>query len=60
MIDRQNGGIIFVECDSCSAVLDTQTKDFEEAREAMRREWWKVRKIGSEWVHGCCDCGVPA
>jgi hypothetical protein len=59
MIDRQNGGIIYVECDSCDEVLDTETKDFEEARNVMRREGWKVRKIAEEWLHGCPNCGVP-
>jgi len=59
MIDRQNGGIIYVECDSCDEVLDTETKDFEEARSIMRREGWKVRKIADEWLHGCPKCGVP-
>lgn len=59
MIDRQNGGIIMVECDSCDAVLDTQTKDFSEARQIMQTEEWKVRKIGSDWIHGCPKCGVP-
>lgn len=59
MIDRQNGGIIYVECDSCDEVLDTETKDFEEARSVMRREGWKVRKIAEEWLHGCPHCGVP-
>jgi hypothetical protein len=59
MIDRQNGGIIHVECDSCSEVLDTETKDFDAARDVMRREDWKVRKIGREWIHGCPKCGVP-
>jgi len=59
MIDRQNGGIIYVECDSCPEVLDTETKDFNEARDVMRREEWKVRKIANEWLHGCPKCGVP-
>jgi hypothetical protein len=59
MIDRQNGGKIMVECDSCDAVLDTDTKDFGEAREAMVREEWKVRKFGGVWIHGCPKCGVP-
>ena len=59
MIDRQKGGIIIVECDSCDAVLDTETKDFDEAREVMRQQEWKVRKIGKDWLHGCPDCGVP-
>lgn len=59
MIDRQNGGIIYVECDSCPEVLDTGTKDFNEARDVMKREEWKVRKIANEWLHGCPKCGVP-
>lgn len=59
MIDRQHGRLV-VECDAYSAVLETETKDFDEAREAMRREEWKVRKVGSDWIHGCPKCGVPA
>lgn len=59
MIDRQNGGIILVECDSCNEVLDTGTKDFSEATAAMRREGWKARKIADEWLHGCPKHGVP-
>lgn len=59
MIDRQNGMLV-VECDSCDATLETETRDFDEARAVMRREQWKVRKIGSDWIHGCPKCGVPA
>lgn len=59
MIDRQNGGIIMVECDSCNEVLDTETKDFSEALSVMRREGWKARKIAEEWLHGCPKHGVP-
>jgi hypothetical protein len=58
MIDRQ-GGLIVVECDSCNAVLETETADFSEARAMMQREEWKVRKIANEWLHGCPTCGVP-
>lgn len=60
MIDRKKVGIIIVECDSCDEVLDTETKDFDEARLTMRREGWKVRKTGREYIHGCPKCGVPA
>lgn len=59
MIDRQNGGVIYIECDICDEVLDTETKEFDEARNVMRREGWKVRKIVDEWIHGCPKCGVP-
>jgi len=60
MIDRQNGGIIIVECDSCGEMLDTKTLDFDEAREVMKGEEWKVRRISRDWLHGCPRCGVPA
>lgn len=59
MIDRQHGGLIVVECDACDEVLDTDTKDFDEAREVMKREEWKARKIADVWLHGCPRCGVP-
>jgi hypothetical protein len=58
MIDRQNGGFIHVECDSCPEVLDTQTQDFDEARIVMKREGWQTRKIADVWLHGCGKCGV--
>ena len=58
MIDRQFGNLV-VECDSCPEVLLTHTADFEEARAIMRRDGWKVRQIGKEWLHGCPKCGVP-
>lgn len=58
MIDRQ-GGKILVECDSCDEVLDTETADFDEARNVMKREGWHVRKIADTWLHGCPSCGAP-
>lgn len=58
MIDRQ-GGKILVECDSCDEVLDTDTGEFAEALQRMRREDWSARKIAGEWLHGCPNCGVP-
>lgn len=59
MIDRQNGGIIMVECDYCAEVLDTETRDFSEAMAVMRRKGWKARKIADQWLHGCPKHGVP-
>lgn len=58
MLDRQYGKFV-VECDSCPTTLETDTKDFDEARQVMIREGWKVRKIGRDWIHGCPKCGVP-
>ncbi|WP_439392362.1 hypothetical protein ACRQ5Q_22465 [Bradyrhizobium sp. PMVTL-01] len=58
MLDRQHGKFV-VECDSCGDTLQTDTRDFEEAREVMRLNDWKARKIGRDWIHGCPECGVP-
>lgn len=58
MLDRQHGEFV-VECDACGATLETETKDFDEARACMQRNEWRVRKIGRDWIHGCPRCGVP-
>jgi hypothetical protein len=59
MLDRQKGKFV-VECDSCPEVLDTETSDFPEALDMMKREGWNIRKIAGEWLHGCPKCGAPA
>jgi hypothetical protein len=59
VIDRQKGGFIQVECDSCDEVLDTKTRDFDDARAMMKREGWFTRRIADVWLHGCGKCGVP-
>lgn len=58
-MDRQHGGKIFFECDSCDAVLETEMTDFDDARLMLKTEGWKVRKIADEWLHGCSKCGAP-
>lgn len=55
MLDRQKGNFI-VECDKCSEVLDTETSSFDSALNIMRRNGWKSRKIGEDWVHWCGEC----
>jgi len=57
MLDRQHGKIVF-ECDSCDAVLDTETGDFDEALAIMKREEWKVQKIGQVWIDACPKCEI--
>ena len=63
MLDRQYGKLV-VECDACGDMLETDTKDFHEARDIMQREGWKIRKEGEGpsgvWLHGCTKCGVPS
>lgn len=55
MLDRQHDKISF-ECDGCDEVLETNTSDFNEAREAMNLAGWRARKWGKDWVHSCPDC----
>lgn len=55
MIDRQGGCVVF-ECDACDEVLDTGEDDFQTALAQMKRERWKVEKVGSDWVHTCPSC----
>lgn len=58
MMDRQHGCISF-ECDVCGDVLDTEEREFSDAKAMLDREGWKARKIGSDWVHSCTQCSVP-
>ena len=57
MIDRQGGDIVF-ECDTCGEVLESGTADFGSAWNHAKREGWRTRKIGTEWVHACSKCEV--
>ena len=55
MIDRQNGDLVF-ECDTCGEVLESATSDFNSAWNQAKRDGWRVKKIGTEWVHECPKC----
>lgn len=57
MIDRQHGKIQ-IECDSCDAVFEGDSGEWNEVWPAAKRDGWRTRKIGSDWVHGCPKCGV--
>ena len=57
MLDRQRGHIIF-ECDVCGDTLETDMRDFTEARTAFNNEGWRSRKLGADWIHYCAECGV--
>jgi len=55
MIDRQNGDLVF-ECDECGETFESATSDFNSAWNQAKRDGWRVRKIGTEWVHTCSGC----
>lgn len=52
MIDRQYGKLVF-ECDACDATYQGETDDFKAEWAAAKRDGWKTRQIGSDWVHMC-------
>ena len=57
-IDRQ-GLKIYIECDSCTGIFEgAERAEFKDVWAAAKRDGWRTRKIGNEWVHGCPKCGV--
>jgi hypothetical protein len=58
MIDRQ-GNRILIECDSCDEVFEGDEDDeFAQVWNQAKRDGWRTKKIGSDWVHGCPKCKV--
>jgi hypothetical protein len=58
MLDRQHGNIVF-ECDGCGDILDTETSNFNAARNMLKRDGWRAIKIGTDWQHYCTGCDQP-
>jgi hypothetical protein len=59
MIDRQHGNLVY-ECDTCGETLETDTRDFDDARSQFRREGWHAQRNGSNhWEHRCGGCYDP-
>lgn len=56
MLTRNRDNEIVFECDDCGTELDTQTRDFDEARTALREADWRTSKDGDKWVHHCPEC----
>ena len=55
MIDRSHGDITF-EYDYCDGTLETEQADFNSAWNMAKRDGWRAKKIGTEWVHECPNC----
>jgi len=58
-ITYDHGNIVF-QCDGegCRETLETETSNFESARNVLRRAHWKPSKdrASDEWRHQCADC----
>lgn len=55
MMTRIHGTIHF-ECDGCGEVLDTDARDFDEARSVLSGNDWRAQKVGDVWLHHCPPC----
>jgi hypothetical protein len=60
MIDTQNNHIV-IECDACGGVFDSAAEgcgslEWEVVWPAAKREGWKARRIGGEWLQLCARC----
>ena len=58
MIEREGGKLIWI-CDTCDEeeAFD-KNESFHECWDELKRQGWRTKKIGDEWVHGCPRCGV--
>jgi hypothetical protein len=52
MIDRQHGKIV-IECDACDETFQGDSDDWKEVWPAAKREGWRTRTVGNEWIHMC-------
>ncbi len=58
-LTQDHGNHVF-QCDGedCRETLDTETSNFDAARNVLRRNRWKPKKnpTSDEWEHFCPDC----
>jgi hypothetical protein len=58
-IDRQFNRIV-IECESCDElIVGDAAETFEAVWATAKREGWRAKKIGENWIHECARCGVP-
>lgn len=48
-------GSIAFSCDGCPEAIETETSDFNEARQEFRQAGWHSAKFGT-WMDYCPDC----
>ncbi len=55
-LTQDHGDHVF-QCDSCGETLETNTSNFDSARNALKRAHWKPHKNPqNEWRHYCPQC----
>lgn len=55
MIEKLYGDY-YVSCDACGRELDGVSDDFDETRDRLKAEGWRVTKLHGEWMNYCPEC----
>jgi len=55
MMTKVHGKHVF-ECDTCAAILDSETRDFHEALDVLNEHGWRSVRSNKEWEHRCPRC----
>lgn len=51
---RMMAGRFVIECDSCDTEIEGERGEiWEEFWPRAKREGWKARMVGSDWLHAC-------
>lgn len=55
MMEKQKGKYVF-ECDGCNEVNETDEKDFDDARDKIKKDGWRIIFDDGTFVHYCPSC----
>lgn len=56
MTVHQEADEIIFECDGCADTLETDTSNWDDALEVLRKDKWKAERKSSGWNHYCLRC----
>lgn len=52
---NKGSGIIFL-CDECGEEFETFEEDLLLAKDILKEEGWRIKKVAGEWEHYCKEC----
>lgn len=56
MTIHRESGVLTFECDTCDELFEWHNQEFDSAWTDAKRQGWRAKKIGDEWVHTCPQC----
>lgn len=55
-IERGKDGFeITCDGDRCNEFLEVESRDWDDAQQALRTHKWRTRQVNREWMHFCPD-----